>query len=113
MTDAGKFWTRVQEEGKAAFGRTKRAANRAVRQGVLQVDLVSLRRDRTRAMASLGERALRLWSEGNIAVFEADAEAQRLRTWIESIEGAIAAKETEAAALRERGAEQQAPGGPA
>ncbi len=113
MTDTGKFWTRMQEEGRAAFGKTRRAANRAVRRGVLQMDLVSLRRDRTRAMAGLGERALRLWSEGNIASLDADAEAQRLRAWIESIEGAIAAKEAEAAALRQRAAQEQTPGGPA
>ena len=112
MTDTGKFWTRFQEEGKAVLDRTRSAANRAVRQGVLQVDLVSLRRDRTRAMASLGEHALRLWSEGRISSFEADAEALRLRAWIESIEGAIAAKEAEAAALRQPAAEST-PGGQA
>ena len=111
MTDTGNFWSRVQEEGKAAFGRTRNAANRAVRQGVLQVDLVSLRRDRTRALASLGERALRLWSEGLIASFESDAEALRLRAWLEAIEGTIATKEAEAVVLRQPAAEP-APGGP-
>lgn len=110
MTDTAKFWSRVQEEGKAVFGRTRSAANRAVRQGVLQVDLVSLRRDRTRALTSLGEQALRLWSEGRIASFETDAEALRLRSWIEAIDGTIAAKEAEAAALRQRAAEPT-PGG--
>jgi hypothetical protein len=111
MSDPGKFWSRVQEEGKAVFGRTRSAANRAVRQGVLQVDLVSLRRDRTRALASLGECALRLWSEGRITSFESDPEAARLRTWVEAIDGAIATKETEAAALRQPAA-GAAPGGP-
>ncbi len=110
MTDTGRFWTRVQEEGKAVFGRTRKAANRAVRKGVLQVDLVSLRRDRSRAMAILGEYALRLWSEGRIASLETDEEALRLRTWIESIEGTIVAKEAEAAALHQPAAEST-PGG--
>ena len=81
--------------------RTGDTARRAVRRGVLQVDLVSLRRDRGRALADLGRRALRLWSEGRPAALESDAEALRLRALVNSIDTAVAAKEAEAAALRQ------------
>jgi len=61
MTTTSSFWDRVQDELRTASGKARREAERAVRTGVLQMDLVSLRRDRRRAQADLGERALALW----------------------------------------------------
>ena len=105
MPEAGKFWGRVQEECRTVASRTRARAKRAVRQGVLQVDLVSFRRDRGRALADLGERLLRLWSEGRIASLVDDPEIGRLKARVESIEAEIAAREAEAAALHRQPAE--------
>jgi hypothetical protein len=109
MADTSKFWNRVQEECRTVATRTRARAKRAVRQGVLQVDLVSLRRDRGRALADLGERVLRLWSEGGLASLEGDAEARRLKALVESIESGITAREAEAAELRQPPAELRQP----
>jgi hypothetical protein len=81
--------------------RVRNTARRAVRQGVLRVDLVSLRRDRGRALSDLGVRAMRAWAGPGTASLETDAEAIRLRALIRSIEDQIAAKEAEAATLRQ------------
>lgn len=105
MADTRKFWNRVQEECRTVATRTGVRAKRAVRQGVLQVDLVSLRRDRGRALADLGERLLRLWAEARVSSVEQDAEVLRLKGVVEAIEKDIAAKEAEAAELRRPPAE--------
>jgi hypothetical protein len=105
MADTGGFWNRVQEECRGVATRTGARAKRAVRQGVLQVDLVSLRRDRGRALADLGERLLKLWAEGNVSSLERDAEALRLKGVVEEIERNLAAREAEAAELHRPPAE--------
>jgi len=76
------FWSRMSEEFRSVSGRTRASARRAVSIGVLQVDLVSLRRDRSRALSDMGARALALWDGGTPHALESDAEALRLRTWI-------------------------------
>lgn len=101
MAESGRFWNRVQEECRSAASRTRARAERTVRQGVLQVDLVSLRRDRRRVLGDLGERVLRLWSQGGLSSIEEDPEVRRLKSVVESIEAGIAAKEAEAAGLRQ------------
>ncbi len=68
--------------------------------GVIGVDLVSLRRDRMRAHANLGERVLKLWSAGDPGVLEWDPESLRLRELVESLEALIWAKELELRELR-------------
>jgi len=57
------------------------------------LDLVSLRRDRRRAQADLGERAAALWNAEKLESLSEDSEALRLKTLVQSIEGLIAAKE--------------------
>lgn len=101
MTETQTLLNRVQEECRAVGSRVRDTARRAVRQGVLRVDLVSLQRDRRRALADLGDRVLRLWSQGELSSLETDAEANRLRNLVRSIEQQIAAKEAEIAALRQ------------
>jgi hypothetical protein len=85
---------------KQVSQRTRHEAQRAVRMGVIGVDLVSLRRDRMRAHANLGERVLTLWSAGGPGALGADQEALRLRALVESVEASIQAKERELAELR-------------
>ena len=102
MTTASSFWDRVQDELRTASGKARREAERAVRTGVLQMDLVSLRRDRRRAQADLGERALALWKAEKLEDLAGDSEALRLRTLVLSIEGLIAAKEEELRSIRSR-----------
>jgi len=94
------FWDRLQDEVRTGYERTRRTTKRAVRIGVLRVDLLSLRRDRSRAMAQLGERAHFLWNAESLATLEGDAEALRLRSLIEGIERCIVAKEAELTTLR-------------
>jgi hypothetical protein len=101
MTETQTLLHRVQEECRAVGSKVRDSARRAVRQGVLRVDLVSLRRDRGRALADLGERVLRLWSMDGLSTLETDAEANRLRELVLSIEDQIVVKEAEAAALRQ------------
>lgn len=107
MPEAHRILQRVQEECRAVGSKVRESTRRAVRQGVLRVDLISLQRDRGRALGHLGERVLRVWSRGELAGLETDEEANRLRTLIRTIEEQIAAKEAEAEALR------KAPQGPA
>jgi hypothetical protein len=101
MAEARHILRRVQEECRAVGSRVRETTNRAVRQGVLRVDLISLRRDRARTLAYLGERVLRIWSGGDLPSIATDAEANRLRALVQSIEEQIAAKEAEAEALRQ------------
>jgi len=102
MTTTSSFWDRVQDELRTASGKARREAGRAVRAGVLQVDLVSLRRDRNRAQANLGERVLALWSSEKLDSLAEDPETLRLKTLVQSIEGSIAAKEQELRFIRSR-----------
>jgi hypothetical protein len=64
MTDSQKILKRVQEECRAAGSKIRETARRTYRQGLLRVDLVSLRRDRGRALSDLGERVIPLASCG-------------------------------------------------
>ena len=64
MADETGFWGRMSEEFRSVSDRTRASARRAVSIGVLRVDLVSLRRDRSRALSDLGARALALWNGG-------------------------------------------------
>ena len=100
MTNASKLWDRVQEEFKTASERTRKGAERAVKTGVLQVDLVSLRRDKNRAQANLGERVLALWSQGSLDSLTTDPEVLRTKALVETITERIAAKEAELTSLR-------------
>jgi len=100
MTTTQNFWERVSDELKTASGKARTEAKRAVRTGVLQMDLVSLRRDRNRTQAHLGERALALWGAEKFESITADPEALRLKTLVQSIEGLIAAKEQELRSIR-------------
>ena len=102
MTTTPGFWNRVQDEFRTASGKARKEAERAVRTGVIQMDLVSLRRDRSRAHAHLGERVLALWSEEKLESLGVDSETLRLRTLIQSIEELIAAKEEELRSVRSR-----------
>ena len=101
MPDARRILHLIQEECRSVGSRVRESTVRAIRQGVLRVDLVSLRRDRGRALADLGERVLRIWSAGDPASLVTDEEANRLRALVRSIEEQIAAKEAEAEALRQ------------
>ena len=103
MTTTSRFWNRVQDEFRTASGKARQEAERAVRTGVIQMDLVSIRRDRSRAHAHLGERVLALWTEEKLESLAVDSEALRLRALIHSIEGLIAAKEEELRSIRSRG----------
>jgi len=94
------FWDRLQDEVRTGYERTRRTTKRAVRIGVLRVDLLSLRRDRSRAMAQLGERAFILWNAESLVTLDGDAEAVRLRSLIEGIERCIVSKESELSTLR-------------
>ncbi len=105
MTTVSSFWDRVQGELRTASGKARKEAERAVRTGVLRMDLVSLRRDRNRAQAHLGERLLALWGAEKLASLPEDPEALRLKALVQSIEGMIAAKEQELRSMR-----SQAPG---
>ncbi|HLQ66107.1 MAG TPA: hypothetical protein VK123_02635 [Candidatus Limnocylindrales bacterium] len=94
------FWDRMQDQVRTGYERTRRTTARAMRIGILRVDLLSLRRDRTRAMAQFGERAFSRWNEGSLATFDDDPEAIRLRSLVEGIERCIRSKETELEQLR-------------
>lgn len=112
------FWDRLQDEVRTGYERTRRTTKRTVRIGVLRVDLLSLRRDRTRALAQLGERAYLLWDAGSLATLDQDGEALRLRALVEGIERCMADKEEELQSLRKeaetadtRGSADDASGG--
>jgi hypothetical protein len=100
MATPGGFWGRVRNEVRTVSERTRNQTRRAVQIGVLRVDLVSLRRDRARAMSGLGERALALWNAGTPADLERDAEALRLRVLLGEIGRTLASKEEALARLR-------------
>jgi hypothetical protein len=100
MTGETGFWARVGEEVRSVSDRTRQSARKAVQVGMLRVDLLSLRRDRTRALADLGERALSLWNAGTPLFVESDVEALRLRSRIASIDDLIGAKMAELKRLR-------------
>jgi hypothetical protein len=100
MTGESGFWARVGEEVRSVSDRTRHTARKAVQIGMLRVDLVSLRRDRSRALADLGERALTLWNAGTPHSVDSDAEALRLRSWIGSIDDLIGVKRAELERLR-------------
>jgi hypothetical protein len=102
MTTAPKFWDRVSDELRTASGKARKEAERAVRTGVLQMDLVSLRRDRNRAQAHVGERVLALWRAEKLESVAEDPEALRLKALVQSIEGLIATKEQELRSIRTR-----------
>ena len=106
MTSASKFWGRMQEDVRTVSERARREAERAVRTGVLRVDLVSLRRGRNRANADLGARLLALWSEEKLGDLTQDPEALRLKALVQSIEEVMTAKEEELRAIRSRGSDE-------
>lgn len=95
MAATSGFWERMQEEVRSVSERTRRGTRRAVRMGILRVDLVSLRRSRTRTLAHLGERALLRWGDAEPGALERDAEASRLKAVIAEIDRTIAEKEVE------------------
>ena len=94
------MWSRFRDEVRSVSDRTRRGARRAFDTGVLRVDLVSLRRERYRGLADLGERALTLWNRGELSMLESDPEMIRLRARVEGVDAAITAKEAELAHLR-------------
>jgi hypothetical protein len=102
MTTTSSFWDRVSDELRTASEKARKEAERAVRSGVLRMDLVSLRRDRGRTQAHLGERVLALWNDQNLEGLSQDPETLRLKSLVQSIEGLIAAKEEELRSLRSR-----------
>ena len=102
MTSTPKFWDRVQDEVRTASERARREAERALRSGVLRMDLVSLRRGRNRAHADLGARVLALWSKERLEDPTQDPEVLRLKTLVQSIEDLMAAKEQELRTIRSR-----------
>jgi len=112
MAGESGFWSRVSEEFRSVSGRTRASARRAVSIGVLQVDLVSLRRDRSRALSDMGARALALWDGGTPHALESDAEALRLRTWIASIDEIVRVKRAELERLRAEARETKTAGEP-
>ena len=109
MTTTTRFWDRLSEELKSASDRARKEAERAVRTGVLQMDLVSLRRDRHRTRAMVGARVLELWGRNQLETVASDAETLRLKGLIQSLEDLIAAKEQELRTVRTRTPEDSAP----
>jgi hypothetical protein len=104
------MWTRFRDEVRSVSYRTRRGARRAFDSGILRVDLVSLRRERRRALADLGERLILLWNRGPIDAIGQDPELLRLRARVEGVDAAIAAKEAEWTRLRD--ASENAPEAP-
>ena len=97
---AGNLWDRVREDVRGLTERTRHGTRRAIEQGVLRVDLVSLRRARTRALADLGGRTLTFWNKGRTVDLETDAEALRLRARVAELDGSIREKEDALERLR-------------
>lgn len=115
MNAPTSMWSRFRDEVRSVSDRTRQGARRAFDTGVLRVDLVSLRRERRRGLADLGERALTLWKKGEISGLESDPEMIRLRARVEGVDAAIAAKEVELSHLRaatEKAPDAPAPGAP-
>jgi hypothetical protein len=101
MTGPSAMWSRFRDEVRSVSRRTRRGACRAFDAGVLRVDMVSLRRERRRALADLGERVLTLWNRDSLGALERDPEMLRLRARVEDLDAAIAAKEAEYRRLRD------------
>lgn len=97
---AGNLWDRVREDVRGLTERTRQGTRRAIEQGVLRVDLVSLRRARTRALADLGGRTLAFWDKERMVDLESDAEAIRVRARIAELDGRIREKEDALQQLR-------------
>lgn len=95
------FWSRVAGEARTVSRRARGGARRAFQIGILRVDLVSLRRDRSRALTDFGERALARWKGGTLEGIETDSEALRLRERIASVERCVAEKRLEIDRLRD------------
>ena len=95
MVSDNGFWTRLSTEVRTAGERARGTARRAVQTGVLRIDLISLRRDRSRALADLGERTLAHWAGGAPEAIASDLEAIRLRERIASLDRDIQAKRAE------------------
>lgn len=110
MNAPTSMWSRFRDEVRSVSDRTRRGARRAFDTGVLRVDLVSLRRERRRGLADLGERALILWKRAELPGLESDPEMIRLRVRVEGVDAAIAAKEAELSRLR--AATEKAPHAP-
>jgi len=102
MTTTSNLWERISDEFRTASGKARKEAERAVRSGVLRMDLVSLRRDRSRTQAMMGERVLSLWNAEKLGSLGEDPETLRLKGLVQSIEGLIAAKEQELRSIRTR-----------
>lgn len=100
MNTPTSMWSRIRDEVRSVSDRTRRGARRAFDEGVLRVDLVSLRRERRRGLADLGERTLIVWNKGEFSRMESDPEMIRLRARVEGVDAAIAAKEVELSHLR-------------
>jgi hypothetical protein len=111
MSAPTRFWNRVRDEVRSVSSRTKHGARKAFDEGVLRVDLVSLRRERRRAHADLGERTLTIWNRGELSRLESDPEMLRLRARAEGVDAAIAAKEADLSRLRTAG--EPSPSAPA
>jgi hypothetical protein len=103
MAGGTGFWSRVAGEARTVSERARGGARRAFQIGILRIDLVSLRRDRSRALADFGERALARWRSGTLEGIETDSEALRLRERIASVERCIAEKRSEIDRLRHEG----------
>ena len=110
MSAPTSFWDRVRDEVRSVSSRTQRGARKAFDEGVLRVDLVSLRREQRRGLADLGERTLTLWNRGELSQLESDPEMFRLRARVEGVDAAIAAKEADL--VRVRTAKEPAPSAP-
>jgi len=96
----GNIWSRVRDDVRGLTERTRRGTRRAIERGVLRVDLVSLRRARSRALADLGGRTLAFWDKEQIGELDSDAEAVRLRARIAEVDARIHEKEGALARLR-------------
>ena len=97
---AQNLWERMRQDVRGFTERTRHGTRRAIEQGVLRVDLVSLRRARTRALADLGERTLKHWDGARMAELPDDPEAIRILARIAEVDGRIREKEAALARLR-------------
>jgi hypothetical protein len=95
MAGPGGFWAKVTDEVRNVSRSTRREAKRAVQIGVIRVDLMTLRRDRSRALAKFGERVLALSKGGAPVEIDSDEEALRLRVRVDGVEEAIETKRAE------------------
>jgi len=103
MAGDGGFWSKVTGEVRTVSERARGATRRTVAAGVLRVDLMTLRRDRSRALADLGERTLLHWNAGAPEAVASDPEAARIRERIASLNRDIEVKRAAIDRLREEG----------